>query len=82
MTTAKSSSANPGAAHGRGLDALFEGTVGPTATNQSVDADLAALLDNEVMAAETGTSLREVGGSPSVAAVTEGVASSAATMSR
>jgi len=77
MTTAKSSSADPGAARGRGLDALFEGTVSPTTANHSVDADLAALLDNEIMAAETGTSLGEVGGSPSVAAVVEGVAPSA-----
>ena len=77
MTTAKNSSADPGAARGRGLDALFEGTVSPTAANHSVDVDLAALLDNEIMAAETGTSLGEVDGSPSVAAVTEGVAPSA-----
>ena len=56
MTTAKSSSADPGSTRGRGLDALFEGTVSPTAANHSVDADLAALLDNEVMAAETGAS--------------------------
>ncbi len=54
MTTAKSSSSNPGSARGRGLDALFEGTTSPTTVNHSVDADLAALLDNEVMAAETG----------------------------
>ena len=59
MTTARSSSADPGATRGRGLDALFEGTVSPTATSHSVDADLAALLDNEVMAAETGSSLGE-----------------------
>ena len=59
MTTAKNSSADPGATRGRGLDALFEGTVSPAATNQSVDADLAALLDNEIMAAETGSSLDE-----------------------
>ena len=69
MTTAKSSSADPGAARGRGLDALFEGTVSPTTTKYSVDADLAALLDNEVMAAETGSSLGEAG-PPSAAAVT------------
>ena len=77
MTTAKNSSTDPGATRGRGLDALFEGTVSPAATNQSVDADLAALLDNEIMAAETGSSLDEAGGPPSVAAVTEGVAPSA-----
>ena len=77
MTTAKSSSADPGAARGRGLDALFDGTVSPTTANPSVDADLAALLDNEIMAAETGTGLGEVGGSPSVAAVMEGMAPSA-----
>jgi hypothetical protein len=77
MTTAKNSSADPGPARGRGLDALFEGTVSPEATNQSVDADLAALLDNEIMAAETGSSLDVAGGPPSVAAVTEDVAPSA-----
>jgi hypothetical protein len=77
MTTAKNSSADPGATRGRGLDVLFEGTVSPAATNQSVDADLAALLDNEIMAAETGSSLDVAGGSPSVAAVTAGAASSA-----
>ena len=57
MTTAKSSSADPGAAKGRGLDALFDGTVSATTASQSVDADLAALLDNEIMAAETGSRL-------------------------
>ena len=77
MTTAKNSSADPGPARGRGLDALFEGTVSPQATNQSVDADLAALLDNEIMAAETGSSLDVAGGPLSVAAVMEGVAPSA-----
>jgi hypothetical protein len=77
MTTAKNSSADPGATRGRGLDALFEGTVSPAATNQSVDADLAALLDNEIMAAETGTSLGGAGDPPSVSAVTEGAAPSA-----
>ena len=59
MTTAKSSSIDSGAARGRGLDALFEGAVSPTATHYDVDADLAALLDNEVMAAETGSGLGE-----------------------
>jgi hypothetical protein len=44
------------AARGRGLDALFDGTASPAAASYSVDADLAALLDNEVMAAETGSS--------------------------
>ena len=67
MTTAKSSSTNPGAIRGRGLDALFEETVSPSATSHSVDADLAALLDNEVMAAETGSNLGEA--VPSTAAV-------------
>jgi hypothetical protein len=33
---------------------LFEGTTSPTTANHAVDTDLAALLDNEVMAAETG----------------------------
>ena len=68
MTTAKSSSADPGAARGRGLDALFEGTVSPITTSYSVDADLAALLDNEVMAAETGSSLGEAGPAPAPSA--------------
>ena len=67
MTTAKSSSVDSTAARGRGLDALFEGTARPTATHFSVNADLAALLDNEVMAAETGSSLGEA--VPSSAAV-------------
>jgi len=74
MTTAKSNSADPGAARGRGLDALFEGTVSPATTHYSVDADLAALLDNEVMAAETGSSLGEA--VPPVAAMPEDVAPS------
>jgi hypothetical protein len=68
MTTAKSSSTDPGAARGRGLDALFEGTVSPITTSYSVDADLAALLDNEVMAAETGSSLGEAGPAPAPSA--------------
>ena len=55
----------------------LRGRLAPAAINQSVDADLAALLDNEIMAAETGSSLDVAGGSPSVAAVTEGVATSA-----
>ncbi len=76
MTTAKTSSADPGAARGRGLDALFEGAVSPTAANHSVDADLAALLDNEVMAAETGSSLGEAS-PPAAAAMPEDVAPSA-----
>ena len=59
MTTAKSNSANPGPTRGRGLDALFEGTASPTAANHSVDADLAALLDNEMLAAETGAGTGE-----------------------
>jgi hypothetical protein len=75
MTTAKSSSTDPGAPRGRGLDALFEGTVSSTATSHSVDADLAALLDNEVMAAETGSNLGEA--APSTAAVPEDLAPSA-----
>ena len=55
MTTARSSPGNPGPARGRGLDALFEGTTfQPAAAARNVDADLAALLDNEVSAAETG----------------------------
>lgn len=57
MTTARSNISNPSAARGRGLDALFEGTVvSPDTTIADVDADLAALLDNEVQAAETGGS--------------------------
>ena len=57
MTTARSSTGNPGPARGRGLDALFEGAAaGPAIPARNVDADLAALLDNEVSAAETGAS--------------------------
>ena len=55
MTTVKSSSLASSSTRGRGLDALFDGTANPTAANYSVDDDLAALLDNEVLAAETGT---------------------------
>ncbi len=54
MTTAKTSTGSPGSARGRGLDALFEGAVPPAAVTQEVNADLAALLDNEVIVAETG----------------------------
>jgi hypothetical protein len=39
---------------GRGLDALFESSPGPTVSSQEVDADLAALLDREVQAAQGG----------------------------
>jgi hypothetical protein len=58
------------------LDALFEGAVSPTATHYDVDADLAALLDNEVRAAETGSGLGEAV-PPVEAVVPEGVAPSA-----
>lgn len=57
MTTARTSAATPGAARGRGLDALFEGMTGPVSSGSAgkdIDADLAALLDDEVVAAETG----------------------------
>lgn len=52
MTTTRSSTAQPGAARGRGLDALFENDTAPG--RPAVDADLAALLDSEMMAAEGG----------------------------
>lgn len=56
MTTARSNAGNPGTTRGRGLDALFEGATAPSNVGPSVDADLAALLDDEVLAAETGRS--------------------------
>ncbi len=56
MTTAKSNAGTPGATRGRGLDALFEGATAPSSARSSIDADLAALLDDEVSAAETGRS--------------------------
>jgi len=43
-----------GATRGRGLDALFESGRYPTESRRDVAADLAALLDNEVIAAEMG----------------------------
>lgn len=54
MTTARSNAGTVNPARGRGLDALFEGTTVPAAPVRNVDADLAALLDDEVLAAETG----------------------------
>ena len=56
MTTAKSNAGTPGTTRGRGLDALFEGATAPSSARSSIDADLAALLDDEVSAAETGRS--------------------------
>lgn len=56
MTTAKSSAGHTSAARGRGLDALFDSAVSPVATGLHVDADLAALLDDEVLAATVGAS--------------------------
>ncbi len=54
MTTAKSNAGNPGTIRGRGLDALFEGATAPSSVRSNIDADLAALLDDEMLAAETG----------------------------
>lgn len=57
MTTVRSKPGNPGATRGRGLDALFDGATGPVSVigaGRDIDADLAALLDDEVIAAETG----------------------------
>ncbi len=56
MTTAPDNAPYPGSTRGRGLDALFDSTAPPSQPKPDVDADLAALLDNEVMAAETGRS--------------------------
>jgi len=56
MTTANHNVANPGTARGRGLNAFFGGTTAPAAPKLDVEADLAALLDEEVIAAETGRS--------------------------
>lgn len=60
MTTTKSSPGNPGPGRGRGLDALFEGAAPPVAATYDVNADLAALLDDEVVAAETGGAQAEI----------------------
>lgn len=51
MTTAKSSATHPGTPRGRGLDALFESTATPAPSSEEIEAELAALLDNEVKAA-------------------------------
>lgn len=56
MTTARDRAGHPGTPRGRGLDALFEGITAPASVGPDVDADLAALLDDEVLAAETGRS--------------------------
>ncbi|MCX7707180.1 MAG: hypothetical protein N2204_04145, partial [Anaerolineae bacterium] len=56
MTTATGNTPSPGMPRGRGLDALFDSTAPPPGPRPDVEADLAALLDNEVMAAETGRS--------------------------
>lgn len=50
MTTATTSPAS--SVRGRGLDALFESAPSPAATSAEVEADLAALLDIEVRAAQ------------------------------
>ncbi len=52
MATPRGSTQRGEAPRGRGLDALFDSTVGPAAGSQEVDADLASLLDNEVRAAQ------------------------------
>lgn len=54
MTTVNNKASGPAITRGRGLDALFEGTIVPPSAVPAVDADLAALLDDEVRAAETG----------------------------
>lgn len=54
MSTARTNPGGPGSSRGRGLDALFEDTGGSAGTTPDIEADLAALLDNEVLAAETG----------------------------
>lgn len=57
MTTARSNASAAGATRGRGLDALFDGAIGPVnpiSAGKDIEADLAALLDDEVIAAETG----------------------------
>ncbi len=62
MTTANSNAGNrgthavAGTIRGRGLDALFEGTTAPSSVRSDIDADLAVLLDDEMLAAETGRS--------------------------
>ena len=54
MTTTRGNAGNSSSARGRGLDALFESTASPVATGLHVEADLAALLDDEVLAATVG----------------------------
>ncbi len=54
MTTTRSNAGNSSAARGRGLDALFESAASPVAASSHVEADLAALLDDEVLAATVG----------------------------
>lgn len=54
MSTATGNTPSPATPRGRGLDALFDSTAPPPQPKPDVDADLAALLDNEVIAAETG----------------------------
>ncbi|MGQ9489904.1 MAG: hypothetical protein ACUVR4_02980 [Anaerolineae bacterium] len=64
MTTAPGNTPSPGSARGRGLDALFDSTAPPPGPKFDVEADLAALLDNEVLAAETGRSTDADAGAP------------------
>lgn len=56
MNTATGNAPSPGTPRGRGLDALFDSAVPQPGPRPDIEADLAALLDNEVMAAETGRS--------------------------
>ncbi len=56
MTTATGNTPSPGMSRGRGLDALFDPAAPAAASRPDIEADLAALLDNEMMAAETGRS--------------------------
>lgn len=60
MTTPQNSTTSPETTRGRGLDALFENSLPSSESDQEIDTDLAALLDNEVMAAEAGTTPKTV----------------------
>jgi hypothetical protein len=55
----KSDMAKSGKSRGRGLDVLFDSSTAPVDTPQPIDEDLAALLDQEVVAAEAGVSPKE-----------------------
>ncbi len=81
MSTARISSGSSTAARGRGLDALFDGATAPVVApaRSTVATDLAALLDDEFMAAETGgTAAAAEGATEPVMAVPTAVAPAAA----